>query len=185
MRAVWLVPVGDVERSLLDVARLAILRELKMACRDGIPAINASFAFHPERGQYHSTLLLDHISKIDTGDDLVIAVTPVDLFIPILTFVFGEAQLGGRAAIVSYHRLSQPFYGLPEDRFILGDRLAKEVVHELGHTLSLTHCDDYECVMASSYAVEWLDLKGRALCDNCRARAFAERGREVSDSRGR
>ena len=41
----------------------------------------------------------------------------------------------------------------------LRQRLLKEAVHEIGHTLDLTHCDDYHCAMAPSHAVEWIDLK--------------------------
>jgi archaemetzincin len=75
--------------------------------------------------------------------------------------------LGGDAAIVSYHRLRQEFYGLPPDTNLLRERLIKEALHETGHTLALTHCEDYECVMAPSHAIEWLDLKNAAFCDAC------------------
>ena len=81
-----------------------------------------------------------------------------------------EAQLGGSAAIVSYHRLTQEFYGLPADDALLLDRTAKEAIHEIGHAAGLTHCDDYQCVMAASHAVEWLDVKSAALCAFCRRR---------------
>ena len=57
---------------------------------------------------------------------------------------------------------------------MLRERLLKEAVHEIGHTLELTHCDDYQCVMAPSHAVEWIDLKEGILCDSCRARIFVE-----------
>jgi archaemetzincin len=103
----------------------------------------------------------------------VLGVAAVDLYIPILTFVFGEAQIGGPCALVSIYRLRQEFYGLPEDWGLLGDRLLKESVHEIGHTLDLTHCDDYSCAMAPSHAVEWIDLKSSVLCHNCQARIFA------------
>ena len=51
---------------------------------------------------------------------------------------------------------------------LLGQRLLKESVHELGHTLDLRHCQDYRCVMASSHAVEWIDLRESTFCDACR-----------------
>ena len=102
----------------------------------------------------------------------VLGVTAVDLYIPILTFVFGEAQMGGPCAVVSYHRLRQQFYGLPDDYDVLADRLVKEAVHEVGHTFDLTHCRDYSCVMAPSHAVEWIDLKDAVLCPDCEARAL-------------
>jgi archaemetzincin len=100
----------------------------------------------------------------------ILGVTCVDLYIPILTFVFGEAQMGGPCAVVSAHRLRQEFYGLPSDRNMLQDRLIKEAVHEVGHTLELTHCNDYRCAMAPSHAVEWIDLKDSSLCSTCIAR---------------
>ena len=93
----------------------------------------------------------------------------VDLYIPILKYVFGEAQMGGPCAVVSVHRLRQEFYGLDRDDALLGQRLLKESVHELGHTLKLRHCQDYRCVMASSHSVEWIDLRESALCDACRS----------------
>jgi len=98
----------------------------------------------------------------------------VDLYIPILTFVFGEAQIGGPCGLVSAHRLRQEFYGLPRDGEMLRQRLLKEAVHEIGHTLALTHCDDYQCAMAPSHAVEWIDLKETTLCETCRTRVFAD-----------
>ena len=70
---------------------------------------------------------------------------------------------------VSYHRLRQEFYGLPPDANLLRERLIKEALHETGHTLALTHCEDYECVMAPSHAIEWLDLKESAFCPECAA----------------
>jgi predicted Zn-dependent protease len=106
----------------------------------------------------------------------VLGVTGVDLYIPILTFVFGEAQMGGPCAIVSFHRLMQEFYGLDADPSLLAARLIKEAVHEVGHTLDLTHCDDYTCAMAPSHAVEWIDLKESTLCQNCQERALAAVG---------
>jgi archaemetzincin len=74
--------------------------------------------------------------------------------------------------VVSLHRLRQEFYGLPEDPEVLRYRLVKEAVHEIGHTLDLTHCDDYRCAMAPSHAVEWIDLKDGALCASCQSQIF-------------
>ena len=99
-------------------------------------------------------------------------ITMVDLYIPILTFVFGEAQMGGPCGLVSGHRLQQQFYGLPEDEALFDRRLLTEAAHELGHTLQLTHCDDYQCAMAASHGVEWMDLKQSSLCSACEAQIF-------------
>jgi archaemetzincin len=97
----------------------------------------------------------------------VLAVTDVDLFVPVLTFVFGEAQLPGRCAVVSTHRLREEFYGLPANQRLLEERLIKEAVHELGHTYGLLHCDGWECVMGSAHAVERVDVRSAEMCAAC------------------
>ncbi len=99
----------------------------------------------------------------------VIGITAVDLYIPILKYVFGEAQMGGPCAIVSFHRLRQEFYGLDRDDVLFGQRLLKESAHELGHTFHLRHCQDYRCAMASAHAVEWIDLREGSFCHSCRS----------------
>jgi archaemetzincin len=104
----------------------------------------------------------------------LLAVADVDLYIPILKYVFGEAQLGGPCALVSAYRVRQEFYGLEGDEVLLRERLLKEVLHELGHTLDLRHCDDYRCAMSSAHAVEWIDLRGGTFCQSCHARAEAK-----------
>jgi archaemetzincin len=112
----------------------------------------------------------------------VLGIAAVDLYIPILTFVFGEAQMGGPCAVVSVHRLRQEFYGLPADQELFRQRALKEAVHEIGHTVNLTHCSDYQCAMAPSHAVEWIDLKESTLCAGCQA--VATPGAQVPSARG-
>lgn len=140
------------------------------------PWFDPESAFDASRGQYRSTLLLRHLLADPSGaTPRVLGVTGVDLFTPVLTYVFGEAQLDGRAAVVSSHRLRTEMYGLPADEALLGHRLDKEAVHELGHTYGLLHCTDADCVMHASTWVEEIDLKGVAFCASCGARV-----REVS-----
>lgn len=170
MRPIRVLQAGRVEPVLLDAVLSGLSHEYRTTCSVHDHVLDPAFAFHPVRNQYHSTALIERMMTLEADGHGLVAVTPHDLYIPILTFVFGEAQLGGTCAIVSYHRLTQEFYGLPSDPDLLRERLVKEAVHEYGHTLALTHCDDYECVMASSYAVEWLDLKSNALCRECRGR---------------
>jgi archaemetzincin len=126
-------------------------------------------AFDGSRGQHHSTALLSHLLDAHCPADVkCIAVVDVDLFIPVLTFVFGEAQFDGQAAIVSLHRLSNRFYGMPPDVDQTIRRLEKEIIHELGHTFGLYHCHQFECVMRSSTYVEEIDLKLADPCPDCR-----------------
>ena len=62
-------------------------------------------AYDVRRRQYASRALLMTLAG-GAGDHKVLGITDVDLFIPVLTFVFGEAQLGGRVAVVSTARLA-------------------------------------------------------------------------------
>jgi archaemetzincin len=152
----------------------AISVEFQVRCEIVPAALDPAPSFHSGRQQYYSTDLLARMQKhLTPGCWRVLGVTPLDLYIPILTFVFGEAQLEGGCALVSTYRLRQEFYGLPPDHDLLYQRLLKEAIHELGHTLGLTHCEDYECVMAPSHAVEWIDLKSSHVCRECR-RAIAD-----------
>ncbi|MBK5260626.1 MAG: archaemetzincin family Zn-dependent metalloprotease [Thermoanaerobaculia bacterium] len=168
MRPVVLVPLGEIERPLLHAVRAAVMRELRAPCTISPRSLDPAFAFHPERNQYHSTTILEQLKSFYGRGEIVVGITPVDLFIPILTYVFGEAQLSGSCAVVSYHRMHQALYGLEPDDSLLAERLSKTAIHEIGHTRGLTHCDDYNCVMAAAHAVEWLDVKGHALCAWCR-----------------
>jgi archaemetzincin len=133
-------------------------------------ALNLRAAYDTSRRQTNSTNLLAQILQDECDPrDKRIGVVDVDLFIPILTFVFGEAQLSGTAAIVSTHRLSNQFYGLPRNDPLMLERLEKELVHELGHTFGLYHCSQFECVMRASTYVEEIDLKRVYPCPTCSA----------------
>lgn len=139
--------------------------------------LNLPAVFDASRGQYHSTWLLKQMVDRYAGDgngdgDKVLAVVDVDLFIPVLTFVFGEAQLGGRFGIVSTFRLRNQFYGLPANDAMLGDRTVKEAVHETGHLFGLVHCRSFDCVMRSSTYVEEIDLKPPTICPSCNSNVF-------------
>lgn len=124
--------------------------------------------YAPERNQYHSTLILAQLLKhLPEDGGKIIGITSVDLYIPILTFVFGESQLGGSGAVISTYRLRNEYYGLPKDSALLLQRTVKEAMHELGHAFGLIHCPDYECVMNSSTYVEDIDLKQDRFCRRC------------------
>jgi archaemetzincin len=162
-----LVGVGGRHRPLLDQIKPALSRILEIPVEISSRVLEPAAAYHPERDQYHSTALLEPLRHFSEGDEIVLGVTAADLFVPILTYVFGEAEMNGRVAIVSFRRLTQTFYGLPDEPDVLLDRVIKEAVHEAGHTLGLTHCDDHLCVMSSSHGVEWIDLKSQELCSMC------------------
>jgi len=172
MSILHLLPVGEIDGRVLEDLRRGLAGQFHARCEVLEQRLEPDFAFHSERQQYHSTEILRRLEKYAPPKCWrLLGVSGQDLFMPILTFVFGEAQLNNTCALVSTHRLRQEFYGLPPDPELLRQRLLKEAVHELGHTLGLTHCKDYDCAMAASHSVEWIDLKGTSFCADCRTRA--------------
>jgi archaemetzincin len=131
--------------------------------------LDPAFARDPERGQVHSTRLLEALAAAyPAGDgDRVLGVADTDLYIPILTFVFGEAMLAGPAAVLSLTRLRPEFYGLPRDDSLLLARTVKEALHEIGHTRGLLHCRRPDCVMRASTSAGEVDLKPALFCSSC------------------
>jgi len=152
----------------LEQLAVSMARTFGTPCRIRPTTLDISFALDSRRNQYYSTAILEQLEQNSGGDVRVLGVTDCDLFVPVLTFVFGEAQLDGNCAVVSTARLTEEFYGLPAREDLLRERLIKEAGHELGHTFGLRHCPDWRCVMASSHAVERLDVKGAAFCTRCR-----------------
>ena len=151
-------PQGGVEHVRLHARRALGLRAEILA-----PQPLPRHAFDARRRQHRSAPLLEWLAAA-VPEGRVLGMTDVDLFIPVLTFVFGEAQLGGRAALVSTARLREG------DARLLTERLAKEAVHELGHALGLVHCPDAACAMSRSATLRDVDRKGNLLCRDCGTR---------------
>ncbi len=169
MKPLRLLAIGTVSDGLLPFLRDALQRSLQVRCEILPAGLDPAATFHAERRQYHSSQLLTAMQRFAGAESWrVLGIADVDLYIPILTFVFGEAQTAGMCAVVSTRRLRQEFYGLPPDRALLEQRLLKEAIHEIGHTCNLTHCENYLCAMAASHSVEWIDIKDAGLCGECR-----------------
>ena len=183
MKAIHLLGVGTEQANLpgsrreaafeiLDDLSAVLARVFQVSCHVRQEYLVADFAWDPARGQYHSTAILQRMQSLVLAADIcLLGVTAIDLYVPVLTFVYGEAQLDGSCALVSSHRLRDEYYGLPPNRRLLQERIAKEAVHELGHTLGLRHCFDWRCVMASSHNVERIDSKAGDFCPACLQRA--------------
>lgn len=130
--------------------------------------INIESAFSVERKQFYSTqLLADAINISGNIEGKVLLLTEFDLYVPALTFVFGEAQLNGKYSIVSLCRLHEEFYSGSSNQKLLLERTLKEILHELGHNFGLKHCLNWDCVMHASLSIEEVDIKGNHYCKTC------------------
>lgn len=160
----------EVDRETLTAIREGALSEFGAPVRE-IELPELDFAFDAARGQYGSIPVLEMLVRLCPGDALkLLGLTERDLFIPVLTFVFGHAQLGGRAGVVSLARLRQEFYGLEANREVFLERAQKEVLHECGHLFGLVHCPDGNCAMSLATGVRQIDFKRAAFCARCAAR---------------
>ena len=150
-------PFGDVPRGVLEdlVEDLAFLGTIEIL--EGAPLRREWF--DEERGQYRADAFLDALGS-DSGHR-VLGVTTEEIYAEPYRFVFGQARIQGRPAILSLARLTTT------DPSLTRDRVAKEAIHELGHTLGLHHCENRGCVMTFSNSAEEVDRKTRMFCRRC------------------
>lgn len=131
--------------------------------------LNIDDFFSIDRKQYYSTqILAEAIKHTDQLNGKIILLTDLDIFVPALTFVFGEAQLNGKHSILSVCRLHEEFYSGISNEDLLLERTLKEALHELGHNYGLRHCVDWDCVMHASNGIEEVDIKGNTYCSKCK-----------------
>ncbi len=168
MSYIDIVPIGDIDDYLLLFLHPHLSQTFKMKTRIRRRDFDLVSVYDSMRNQYNSSgLLLQLINEVPPETSKILGITGLDLFIPIFTFLFGEAQLNGVGALVSFHRLQNEFYGIPGDRELLRTRLLKEAIHELGHTFGLIHCFTLRCVMNTSTYVEEIDQKSAHFCQHC------------------
>ncbi len=171
---VWWIGEEEADPELMEHVRLHLARAFDRPTAPWDAAVRPRHAFDSRRKQHASGVILRWLLETGPAGGKVLGVTDRDLFIPILTYVFGEAQLNGRAAVVSTARLVEDV-GLIGPQLLV-ERLAKEAVHEMGHAFGLVHCDTAGCVMGRSPAVREVDAKSAELCAECRARLQSSGG---------
>ena len=166
---ITLISFGYLGKHFLEKIAGAVQQEYIYPVTIKESRLDLSEFFDPGRRQYNGNKLVKAVNKISVpGSVRTIGLFSVDLFIPILTYIFGQAELNGQAGIASLYRLGNERYGMePDDRLLL-ERFIKEVIHELGHTFGLIHCLTPACVMRSSTYVEDIDQKSQNLCTRCR-----------------
>jgi archaemetzincin len=168
MSRLSLMPVGDIDKRALEKIAERCEQEFGWEVRIDLPIAMPAAAFDAKRNQYEAIHILraviGHARKDATR---TLGVVNEDLFIPMLTFVFGQAQLKGGVALMSLARLRQEYYGLPAHDALYLKRTEKEAMHELGHTFGLIHCTNKECVMALSNSIQQVDVKAAEYCRSC------------------
>ena len=168
MNALYLVAIGNVPEKTCGMDRERGGRMVSAAGPATAGLAIPEGAYDAKRGQYQSVEFMKMLAQIAPRDaGRVLGVTDVDLAIPMLSFLFGQAQLDGPVAVVSLCRLHQEFYGLPAQENVLRERTVKEVLHEMGHTFGLVHCAEPTCAMSLSTHIEFVDAKSEQYCSRC------------------
>jgi len=163
-----LISFGYFEEDFIQSIAETVIHEFNLPVNVREGHLDLSEFYDSGRRQYNGTKLLTEVDSLYASDgNKTLGLFSVDLFIPILTYIFGQAFLNGRTGIASIYRLSNERYGINTDNKLVLDRFQKEVIHELGHTFGLVHCYNPTCVMRSSTYVEDIDQKNAKFCPKC------------------
>jgi archaemetzincin len=167
IKSITVLPVQPVTmEGLKDICE--VLQAKGIGVVQKMPVLRPAGAYDAQRRQFRAEALLERAKHC--AERPVLAVTDADCYGGDLNFVFGMADVGGRVAVVSLHRLRS---ATTRQRF--RQRVAKEIIHELGHGEGLRHCCDPKCVMHFSNSLSETDAKGSDLCWECLRRL---KGRE-------
>lgn len=168
-KCVTICRLGWVEDEIVKQVSACIEEKCGLICRFSPDMESPQYAYDKGRSQYNSKLILRRLIKHLSRDTFkFMGVTQVDLFVPILKYVFGVAQMEGPCSVISAHRLRPQFYDHPPNQPLFLDRVQKTALHELGHCFGLTHCRNRHCVMYSSTRIEDTDSKKIDFCPTCK-----------------
>ena len=158
---VELVPMGPVHRLAHQVvaANLQTLMGLPTDIHPILPMPEG--AYMAARRQYDAVRIIQSLAASQPGAAICLGLTAADIGTPILSYVYGESQLGGRVALVSLYRLSAE----GEEQTL--NRLTKVSMHEIGHTLGLGHCWEPHCLMRSPRNIRQVDDMEPDFCESC------------------
>lgn len=161
-------PIGVVENDVIACLVTCIETRCGISCKVSQEMVTPRYAYDEARRQFNSKLILKRLLQDSSQDILgLMGVTREDLYVPVLKYVYGLAQLDGLCSLISIHRLLPEFYGQPPDRDLLISRIEKTALHELGHSFGLMHCRDRRCVMYPSTRIEDTVTKHSDFCTTC------------------
>ncbi|MCK4340067.1 MAG: archaemetzincin family Zn-dependent metalloprotease [Candidatus Cloacimonetes bacterium] len=170
MENIYLVPIGEIDKALLEklIEPLHDRFKLTVEISASLPILEEAYNF--KRNQYLASPILDQLKKnIQPDAKKTLWIIDKDLYTYGLNFIFGLADIKGQACLISIIRLRESYYGKSEDKELFFERVLKEAVHELGHTFGLRHCENPKCVMHFSNSLLDTDIKEADFCDRHQA----------------
>jgi archaemetzincin len=158
--------LGEVPKEIMEKVSEELKTTFRMVGDIGQEEVIPKATFNQFRNQYLSNQVLDFLDEKFAGR--VLGITKNDMYTEGLNYVFGQAKMKGRTAVVSIARLDPTFWHQPQDKELLEQRTVKECIHEIGHVLGLGHCNNRGCVMNFSNTIGEVDKKTKYLCNTCK-----------------
>ncbi|RKH41558.1 non-proteolytic archaemetzincin-like protein [Corallococcus sicarius] len=165
-KTLLLVTVGNPPSTLVNSLQEPLATHMGVSAVVSRTALSSpAYAFNKDRSQYHCNAIMRRLGTLleDAPQELVMGVTDADLFVPDSPFVFGEADRESKVAVMSLYRLRQGAEGEALRR-----RVQVEAVHQAGHLIGLSYCEDARCVMFFPQTPQDCDRKQLGPCNVCR-----------------
>jgi archaemetzincin len=176
MSEISIVPVNSIDHGLLTRLALCLEERFLASCFVRSTLAVPKSALNSVRRQLFFGSLAAKLAAAHEGSEgIVLGVTDYDLYKTSHHFIFGGSSESHHCAVVSLHRLHPEFYGEASDENVVFQRLLKEAVHEIGHTMGLKHCYNARCPMYYSNSVFDTDNKYSNFCEACEKRSRANR----------
>ena len=169
-----IVPINTIDAALLTRLALCLEERFLYTCVVRAPLRVPKAALNSVRKQlFFGSIVTKLTAAYESPDEIVLGITDFDLYKTSHQFIFGSSVAAQRCAVVSIHRLRSEFYSEQPDENALFQRVLKECVHELGHTIGLKHCYNARCAMYYSNSIFDTDNKHSHFCDTCDKRSRA------------
>jgi len=158
------LPKEDLEFTLRSLAYFFPNRVLVLPPRDLPPE-----AYYPPRSRYRAEKLLDDmVARTPADAQVMVGLTSVDISTTKGEYedwgILGLATVSGRECVISRFRAAR---GAKSETHVR-QRLAKVVVHEIGHTLGLPHCPHFSCLMEDGKGSVLTTDHELDFCPSCR-----------------
>jgi archaemetzincin len=176
MSEISIVPINTIDHPLLTRLALCLEERFLASCIVRAPLSVPKTALNSVRKQLFFGSVAAKLAASNEGrDGIALGVTEFDLYKTSHHFIFGGSSESHHCAVVSLHRLYPEFYGEAPDENQFFQRLLKEAVHEIGHSMGLKHCYNARCPMYYSNSVFDTDNKYSNFCEACEKRSRANR----------
>jgi len=135
-------------------------------------------SYNERRSQFNASLLLNRLNNHFLKNNIKIfrtlGILDKDIYMKGKNFIYGISQEPinhyfynePKFALISIFRLRNHSKDNTSNNILFHSRILKQVMHELGHTLGLEHCQKF-CVMRFSISLLEIDNKPAKFCDKC------------------